>query len=89
MLQQIRPAIVLLVLFSRLTGLAYPLAITGIAQIAMPYHANGSLIRKDGQPIGSALIGQYFKSDGYFHRAGRRRRPTRPQRFLEDDRRAL
>src|ERR1700679_936307 len=67
MLREIRPAIVLLVLFSALTGLAYPLAITEVAQIALPYQANGSLLMKDGKPIGSALIGQLFKSDGYFH----------------------
>jgi len=67
MLKEIRPAIVLLVLFSALTGLAYPLAITEVAQVALPYQANGSLILKDGKPIGSALIGQLFKSDGYFH----------------------
>ena len=67
MLQHIRPAVVLLILFSALTGLVYPLAITGIAQIAMPSQANGSLIEKDGAVIGSALIGQNFKSDRYFH----------------------
>jgi potassium-transporting ATPase KdpC subunit len=67
MLQNLRPALVLLVLFSALTGLIYPLAVTGIAQIAMPYQANGSLIEKDGVVVGSALIGQWFKSDRYFH----------------------
>jgi potassium-transporting ATPase KdpC subunit len=67
MLQHLRPAIVLVVLFSALTGLVYPLAVTGIAQLAMPYQANGSLIEKDGAVIGSTLIGQWFKSDRYFH----------------------
>jgi potassium-transporting ATPase KdpC subunit len=67
MLQHLRPALVLIVLFSVLTGLVYPLAITGIAQVVMPYQANGSVIRQDGVVIGSALIGQWFKSDRYFH----------------------
>jgi len=67
MFQHLRPALVLLVLFSALTGLVYPLAVTGIAQVAMPYQANGSLIEKDGAVVGSALIGQWFKSDRYFH----------------------
>ena len=67
MLQHIRPAVVLLILFSALTGLVYPLAMTGIAQVAMPGAANGSLVERDGAVVGSALIGQNFKSDRYFH----------------------
>jgi K+-transporting ATPase ATPase C chain len=67
MLSQIRPAVVLLALFTLLTGLAYPLAITGIAQLVMPHQANGSLLPIGGPPVGSALIGQNFASDKYFH----------------------
>src|SRR5271168_59411 len=67
MLSQIRPAIVLLVLFSALTGLAYPLALTGVAQIVFPAQANGSLVVVAGKPVGSALIGQNFARDKYFH----------------------
>jgi potassium-transporting ATPase KdpC subunit len=67
MIRQIRPAIVLLVLFTVLTGLIYPLAITGVAQAVMPAQANGSLVRAKDAVIGSSLIGQNFASDRYFH----------------------
>jgi potassium-transporting ATPase KdpC subunit len=67
MLAELRPAFVLLALFTALTGFAYPLAVTGVAQIAAPGLADGSLILRDGKVVGSALIGQNFKSDRYFH----------------------
>jgi K+-transporting ATPase ATPase C chain len=67
MIREIRPAIILLILLTLITGLAYPLAMTAIAGVIFPKQAEGSLIEKDGKVIGSALIGQEFKDDKYFH----------------------
>jgi potassium-transporting ATPase KdpC subunit len=67
MLREIRPAILILLLLTAITGVAYPMAMTAIAGVIFPKQAQGSLIEKDGKVIGSALIGQEFKDDKYFH----------------------
>jgi K+-transporting ATPase ATPase C chain len=67
MLRELRPALVLIVLFTIITGLIYPFAITGMAQVVFPHQANGSLVVKDGVVVGSELMGQAFSADTYFH----------------------
>lgn len=67
MLKQLRPAVVMIVSLTVITGIAYPLAMTSVAQTLFPSQANGSLIVKDNKVIGSSLIGQQFTSEHYFH----------------------
>ena len=67
MLREVRPAIILVVVLTLITGLVYPLFMTGVAEVLFPRQAQGSLIEKDGKVVGSALIGQVFASDKYFH----------------------
>lgn len=67
MLSHFRSAFAVLVVLTLLTGFAYPLAVTGLAQVLFPHQASGSLITRDGKIVGSSLIGQNFTGDGYFH----------------------
>src|ERR1700761_7028247 len=67
MLREIRPAIFVLLALTLITGLIYPLAMTAVAGVIFPSQAEGSLVERNGQVVGSALIGQEFKDDKYFH----------------------
>lgn len=67
MLSELRPAVAMIALFTALTGIAYPLAMTAASQALFPAQANGSLVQRDGRVVGSSLIGQAFSGEGYFH----------------------
>ena len=67
MLKEIRPALVVLIVLTAITGLVYPLAMTGVAGVIFPRQSQGSFVERDGQVVGSALIGQSFTSEKYFH----------------------
>jgi K+-transporting ATPase ATPase C chain len=67
MLRELRPAVAMIGLFTVLTGLIYPLAVTGVAQVMFPRQANGSLVVADGKVVGSSIVGQAFAEDRYFH----------------------
>src|SRR5262249_19254417 len=67
MTKELRPAIMMVVLLTLLTGIVYPVVITGVAQVIFPARANGSLVERDGKIVGSSLIGQVFADEKYFH----------------------
>lgn len=67
MIAQLKPAVMITVVFTVLTGIIYPLAVTGAAQVLFPHQANGSLVEKGGKTVGSELLGQTFAKSGYFH----------------------
>ncbi len=81
MLAQVRPAVMVLALLTLVTGVAYPLLVTGIAQAVFPFQAQGSLVVKEGKVVGSALIGQPFDDPKYFwsRPSAPARSPTMPE----------
>ena len=84
MLRELRPAIVLVVILTLITGLLYPLVMTGIAGVLFPSQAQGSLVTADGKVVGSSLIGQEFTSDKYFHGRPSATTAADPNRFQQD-----